>query len=66
LYDSYIYSPKRHNNTSTIFRQSLSPYPSTWYQSGKILDLATAPLSHRVAPEEVDLHDLHRGLRRPY
>jgi hypothetical protein len=50
----YIYSPERLNNTSIIFHQSLSLYPSTWYQSGKILDLAAAPLLHRGAPREVD------------
>jgi hypothetical protein len=42
------------------------PYPSTWYQSGKILDLAAALLPHRAAPGEVDLYDLHPGPRRPY
>jgi hypothetical protein len=63
---AYIYSPERLNNTSIIFRQSLSPYPFTWYQSGKILDLAANPLPHHAAPGEVDLHDLRRGLRRPY
>jgi hypothetical protein len=63
---AYIYSLERLKNTSTIFSQSLSPYPSTWYQSDKILDLTAAPLSHRAAPGEVDLYDLHRGPRRPY
>jgi hypothetical protein len=63
----YIYSPERLNNTSTTFRHtSIFPYRFTWYQSGKILDLAAAPLPHRAAPGEVDLHDLRRGPRRPY
>jgi hypothetical protein len=60
-----MYSPERLNNTSTIFLHT-SLYPTTWYQSSKILDLAAAPLPHRAAPEEVDLHDLRRGPRRPY
>jgi hypothetical protein len=47
---AYIYSPERLNNISTTLRQSLSPYRSSWYQSGKILDLAAAPLPHRAAP----------------
>jgi hypothetical protein len=56
LFDSYKYSPERLNNTSITLRH-IFPCLSTWYQSGKILDLAAAPLPHRATPGEVDLHD---------
>jgi hypothetical protein len=63
----YIYSPERLNNTTTIFRQSLSlPTLLHGIRAAPNLDLAAAPLPHRAAPGEVDLHDLRRGPRRPY
>lgn len=58
----YILSP-RGSIIHPSYSANLSPlYCSTWYQPGADLDLAAAArASARVAPWEIDLHDLRRG-----